>query len=184
MPCFCNVCIVCVCYVVLCYQSSTTDDSNSKLKNSKCCFNNNNKCCTQWWCCNCNSIYYMMKRRGGHSHSNNNNSHDEFTWDDSLQTILLTGIFHGISGQGHMLGVIPALTFNNISIGGAYLFAFCVGTMVAMSAFTAFVGYCGKILGNKRKGLPAQLSFFASIIAIFVGTVWIFQPLVKLFFFA
>ena len=57
-----------------------------------------------------------------------------------LLSTLGTGILHGCSGSGHLLGVMPALAMPSWSIAATYLVMFGLGTMVAMSIFTAVVG--------------------------------------------
>ena len=131
-----------------------------------------------------------------HSLMNNNNinySHNNSIYSkiikkfeySSFLTILITGIFHGLSGTGHILGVIPALTFNNIKLGALYLFSFCLGTMISMSIFTMFFGVIGLIIKNntaKSSELPKKISFCVSLFALFVGILWIIQPLYELIF--
>ena len=106
----------------------------------------------------------------------------------SLGTIWVTGIIHGFSGTGHILGVIPALSHKHISNGIKYLSAFCVGTAVSMSVFTTFVGMIGDLITNtlkkqkngrlSKENIPAIISFYASAFSVFVGVVWIIQPLI------
>jgi hypothetical protein len=106
--------------------------------------------------------------------------------------ILSTGIFHGFSGSGHFLGVMPALllpryfpralahflythcyprkihTFIVFTCSWrgaiAYLVAFCLGTMVAMSAFTGVVGEMSVRAGKhaNQPDLPVTLSSISS----------------------
>lgn len=108
-----------------------------------------------------------------------------------LITILITGIIHGFSGTGHILGVIPALTYKDIKNGMQYLSAFCVGTAVSMSIFTMFVGLIGVLITYTLKkdikktddeqynrDLPAIISYYASIFSVIVGIIWIVQPLI------
>ena len=47
---------------------------------------------------------------------------------------------HGCSGSGHLLGVMPALAMPSWQIATTYLVSFGLGTMLAMSIFTAVVG--------------------------------------------
>jgi hypothetical protein len=54
-----------------------------------------------------------------------------------LASTLGTGILHGCSGSGHLLGVMPALAMPSWSIATTYLVMFGAGTMLAMSIFTA-----------------------------------------------
>ena len=110
-----------------------------------------------------------------------------------LITILITGIIHGFSGTGHILGVIPALTYKDITNGMEYLSAFCVGTAVSMSIFTMFVGMIGVLITYSlrknikksddemyNKKLPAIISYYASVFSVIVGIIWIIQPLIQM----
>ena len=57
-----------------------------------------------------------------------------------IATTLGTGILHGCSGSGHLLGVMPALAMPSWSVATTYLVMFGIGTRIAMSMFTAAVG--------------------------------------------
>lgn len=81
----------------------------------------------------------------------------------------------GFSGSGHLLGVMPALLLPSWKAAGGYLSAFCIGTMVAMSLFTATVGELSVSLGERtnRPDLPIMLAQLSSKFAIFMGVLWI-----------
>ncbi|ETO16597.1 high-affinity nickel-transport family protein [Reticulomyxa filosa] len=83
-------------------------------------------------------------------------------------TIFFTGVIHGVSGQGHILGVLPALTFTKIASGVMFLLAFCVGTLLSMSVVTMGLGYLGMKLSQTNKHLPQKLSTIASVFAIVI----------------
>jgi len=143
-----------------------------------------------------NNIDYESKRIKGNNNlgmnkilkffnflnSNSNHKHSHGTLGHSVtgSTILLTGIFHGFSGTGHLLGVMPALTLSSYWAASSYLIAFCIGTMMAMSIFTGGVGEASIRMGErlKRPTLPSTLSFFTSIFAIFMGSLWILKTLI------
>lgn len=55
----------------------------------------------------------------------------------SVPSTLITGILHGCTGTGHLLGVMPALAMPSWLCASAYLTSFGLGTMIAMSLFTA-----------------------------------------------
>lgn len=97
------------------------------------------------------------------------------TEDFKRFAILSTGVFHGLSGSGHVLGVLPALTMPSWSSALAYLASFCVGTMLAMSAFTSAVGELSVALGQRVKSprLPGLLSLWSSYFALLMGIIWI-----------
>jgi len=90
--------------------------------------------------------------------------------------VLWTGIFHGFSGTGHLVGVLPSLTFDTMLGSALYLLTFCLGTMLTMGAFTAFVGEIGNMISvgqGHSKQVHVLLSFYASVLAIAIGLVWI-----------
>ena len=75
---------------------------------------------------------------------------------------------------GHLLGVLPSLLLPGFA-AAAYLIAFCLGTCVAMAIFTSCIGEISLLLGRslKQPELPAVLSRWSSLLAIFVGLAWI-----------
>lgn len=92
------------------------------------------------------------------------------------RAMLMTGIVHGFSGSGHLLGVIPAMMLTR-GPAAAYLAAFCLGTCAAMAVFTGAIGQASLVLGRSlnRPDLPRHLSAGTSIIALLVGLVWIIK---------
>lgn len=86
-------------------------------------------------------------------------------------TVVLTGIFHGFSGTGHLLGVIPALMMPTWKFASAYLIMFCLGTTAAMSGFTGAVGQLSLVMGARLSipDLPARLSSVTSVFAMAMG---------------
>lgn len=91
-----------------------------------------------------------------------------------IVSTLGTGILHGCSGSGHLLGVMPALAMPSWQIATTYLVAFGIGTMLAMSLFTAIVGelssQMSEMLDDPRT--PGRLAFASSLFALLMGTVW------------
>jgi hypothetical protein len=92
----------------------------------------------------------------------------------STLSTLGTGILHGCSGSGHLLGVLPALTMPSWRIATTYLVAFGVGTMIAMSIFTAVVGELSSKMSEKLDDprTPGRLALASSLFALAMGTAW------------
>lgn len=92
----------------------------------------------------------------------------------SVWATLGTGILHGCSGSGHLLGVMPALAMPSWQCAAAYLTNFGLGTMLAMSCFTAVVGEASVRMGERlnQPGVPARMSLITSIFALVMGLVW------------
>jgi len=84
------------------------------------------------------------------------------------------GVLHGLAGSSHLLGILPALAFPTRAESIAYLAAFGVATIFAMTAFAAAMGL---IAGRARSGgadFYRNLLYACSAAAIFVGGVWLF----------
>ncbi len=82
------------------------------------------------------------------------------------------GVLHGVAGSSHFFGVLPALALPSISASLAYIGAFGVGTVLAMTAFAAAVGTATLKLPNGA--LPQRaMMMAAAALAIAVGAVWL-----------
>eukprot|EP00908_Phaeocystis_cordata_P008716 Transcript_19412.p3 GENE.Transcript_19412~~Transcript_19412.p3 ORF type:complete len:164 (-),score=59.12 Transcript_19412:327-818(-) len=92
----------------------------------------------------------------------------------SVPSTLITGILHGCTGTGHLLGVMPALAMPSWLCASAYLTSFGLGTMIAMSLFTAVVGEASAQMSARlnQRDLPAKLAMASSIFALIMGFVW------------
>jgi len=91
-----------------------------------------------------------------------------------LASTLGTGILHGCSGSGHLLGVMPALAMPSWSIATTYLVMFGAGTMLAMSIFTAVVGELSSQMSDRLDDprTPGRLALGSSLFALLMGTIW------------
>ena len=83
------------------------------------------------------------------------------------------GTLHGLAGSSHLLGVVPAMAFPTKAEGAAYLVAYGVGTVLAMTLFSSAVGWLGR--GGATGSLQAHraLMIFFSILAVGVGVYWL-----------
>jgi len=83
------------------------------------------------------------------------------------------GILHGLAGSAHFLGILPALAFGTMSAAVAYVGAFAVGTITAMTVFAALIGWVTKRFAGY--GLRVYRSFLYAFgtAAIVVGLVWL-----------
>jgi hypothetical protein len=82
------------------------------------------------------------------------------------------GILHGVAGSSHFFGVLPALALPSRVAGLVYITAFGVGTVAAMTAFTAIVGTAGARFGPNAV-VHRALMFASSVAALVVGSVWL-----------
>ena len=86
---------------------------------------------------------------------------------------LAVGIVHGTAGGGHILGILPALALPTRAAAGAYLSAFGIGTIAAMTLFASVVGLAGR--GATRGGRRVYASLVGACAAgsIAVGVWWL-----------
>lgn len=82
------------------------------------------------------------------------------------------GVLHGVAGSSHFFGVLPALALPSMSASLAYIGAFGVGTVAAMTAFAAAVGTATLRLPNGALPQRAMMTAAAAL-AIAVGVVWL-----------
>lgn len=82
------------------------------------------------------------------------------------------GVLHGLAGSSHFFGVLPALALPTRASALLYIAAFGVGTVAAMSAFAAVVGYTGA-RASRVHGTPRALLATTAAAAIVVGGIWL-----------
>jgi hypothetical protein len=82
------------------------------------------------------------------------------------------GILHGIAGSSHFLGVLPALALPTRLASIAYIGAFGVGTVAAMTVFAAVIGSAG-VRVTHRARLHRGMMLTAATLAIAVGGFWL-----------
>ena len=83
------------------------------------------------------------------------------------------GALHGLAGSSHLFGVLPALALPTQLAAFSYLGGFGVGAVLAMTAFSAFVGAVA--VGAARRGVNAYrgVLYACSLSAILVGGFWL-----------
>lgn len=82
------------------------------------------------------------------------------------------GILHGVAGTSHFLGVLPALALPTRAAGLAYIGAFGVGTVAAMTAFAAVLASAGRRLRPGSAG-HRRMMRAAAALALSVGAWWL-----------
>lgn len=85
------------------------------------------------------------------------------------------GVLHGIAGSSHFVGVLPALALPTRESALAYVAAFGVGTVAAMTVFAALVGAAALRTSPGARAHRAMLRSAAAL-AIVTGIVWLFAP--------
>lgn len=88
---------------------------------------------------------------------------------------LSVGILHGVAGTSHLLGVLPALALRSRVEAGAYLLAFGVGSIVAMTVFAGVLGHVARRWAGAETRAFRTLVNGCSAAAIVVGIVWIYS---------
>lgn len=83
------------------------------------------------------------------------------------------GALHGFAGSSHLFGVLPALALPTHVDALAYLAAFGLGAIAAMTAFAGLVGLFA--LHARRRGLVTHraLLYTCSVSAFVVGSFWL-----------
>jgi hypothetical protein len=85
------------------------------------------------------------------------------------------GVLHGIAGSSHFFGVLPALALPTRAASLAYIAAFGIGTVAAMTAFAAVAGAAGS--RSAGRALPQRaMMLSAAVLALVVGSVWLVGP--------
>ena len=83
------------------------------------------------------------------------------------------GILHGLAGTAHFLGILPALAFPSAREAVAYVAAFGVGTILAMSGFAALIGWVAHRFADRGQVLYRAMLIGFGIVAIAVGLLWL-----------
>jgi hypothetical protein len=91
-----------------------------------------------------------LARRIGHAHAS-----------------FLMGVLHGVAGSSHFLGVLPALALPTRTASLAYVAAFGIGSVAAMTGFGAAMG----IAPGPRTHRTCMLA--AASMACVVGSIWL-----------
>lgn len=86
---------------------------------------------------------------------------------------LAVGTLHGLAGTSHLLGVLPTLAIPARGDALAYVIAFGVGSIIAMTVFAGVIGALSTQL--ERRGVAALrgLTIASSGAAVIVGALWI-----------
>ena len=90
----------------------------------------------------------------------------------------VTGLLHGASGAGSVLGVVPASELADPALAAAYLAAFCAASAAAMGGFAAFyAGLAGWLSGGRDSRRHGSRAFLvevgSSFLSLVVGVVWL-----------
>jgi hypothetical protein len=82
------------------------------------------------------------------------------------------GILHGVAGSSHFFGVLPALALPTREAALLYIGAFGVGSIAAMTAFAATIGFIGARTPHAASAHRLMMRA-AAVLALAVGSVWL-----------
>jgi hypothetical protein len=93
--------------------------------------------------------------------------------DAQKRAVIFNGLLHGFSWDGAP-SLAPALAVATWSGNLAFLSAYAAGTIAAMALTTTLIGEGTSRAGEvfNRPDIPQKLSFFSSLLAIAIGTLW------------
>ena len=83
------------------------------------------------------------------------------------------GTLHGLAGGSHFLGVLPALALPTRWQTAAYLIAFGLGTIAAMTSFSSMMGLVASGCAHQGNRLYRNVMLGCSTTAVLVGGVWL-----------
>lgn len=129
------------------------------------------------------NVYYNKIHIHTHEHDGNKHihfhSHKKNTPHETPRAHFHThaafavGIMHGFAGTSHIFGILPALAFTSRTDAVFYLLFFGTGTISAMTAYAAVIGYLSdKLEGRGTIIIQRMLGGFCAA-AIFIGFYWI-----------
>ncbi|RMF77196.1 MAG: hypothetical protein D6744_11580 [Planctomycetota bacterium] len=112
--------------------------------------------------------------RHAHIHAHHRESdHSRSAAHDHRHAALAIGVLHGLAGTSHLLGVLPALALPTRGAAVAYLLAYGIGSIAAMTGFAAVVGRVAR-QRTRTESLPAhRVLQVCSLAAIVVGVAWV-----------
>jgi sulfite exporter TauE/SafE len=84
------------------------------------------------------------------------------------------GTLHGLAGSSHFLGVLPAIALPNLIDGMIYLMAFGLGTIGAMSCFSATVSFISGRIAYRNARDYRNVMCGCSLATLLVGGYWLF----------
>lgn len=82
------------------------------------------------------------------------------------------GMLHGCAGGSHLVGILLALAFPTLAGVMTYFAGFVAGSVLAMCAFAAGIGWLGTI-GGASPRVHRTLMFVSSLASLGVGVWWL-----------
>ena len=114
-----------------------------------------------------------------HDHEGHAHAHMHAHWNGDRtrhqhgHAALGIGTLHGLAGTSHLLGVLPALAFPTRTGAVAYVVAFGVGSIVAMTAFAFVIGSIAGAAGLRSARVHRVLMGASAVFAMGLGVWWL-----------
>lgn len=114
-----------------------------------------------------------------HDHEGHAHAHMHAHWNGDRtrhqhgHAALGIGTLHGLAGTSHLLGVLPALAFPTRTGAVAYVVAFGVGSIVAMTAFAFVIGSIAGAPALRAPRVHRALMGASAVFAIGLGVWWL-----------
>jgi cytochrome c biogenesis protein CcdA len=83
------------------------------------------------------------------------------------------GTLHGLAGTSHILGILPALALPTRAGAIAYVVAFGLGSIFAMTGFAWLCGAVATTRAGRERRLSRSLTLATSMCAIGLGIYWL-----------
>ncbi|HJS47878.1 MAG TPA: sulfite exporter TauE/SafE family protein, partial [Gemmatimonadales bacterium] len=91
--------------------------------------------------------------------------------------ITAVGLMHGLAGTSAVVALVPVTLMDRPLVGVAYLVAFGLGTVVAMTGFALAAAAAMHRAGRDSLAWARRLGGFAGVGAILVGGYWMVRAL-------
>lgn len=83
------------------------------------------------------------------------------------------GTLHGLAGSSHFLGVLPAMAFPDRLQAASYLFAYGLGSILAMGIFSTAMGWMMRHFSKRGVHAYQWVMGACSAVALAVGGYWL-----------
>lgn len=115
------------------------------------------------------ALWKVFRQNQAHTHT-----HVVQTQRSNVIIALSVGIFHGLAGVSHLLGILPTLALPTRFDAALYLVGFAIGTIAAMIAYAFLLGFFShRFDQNKQRLFSKMLRIGGGVLSILVGFLWI-----------
>lgn len=93
--------------------------------------------------------------------------------------VIGVGMLHGLAGGSHLVNMLVALTFPTRMQTAAFVVAYALGTMVAMSSFSSLMGWIAARCAGGGNLAYRNLMVVCSGVALALGSYWLVGPIAR-----